>query len=415
MFLTVAPASASRNSPALRRDPAWASLWRRIRTPAAHAPAFPGPAMRPAVISVAVGFAVCSSAAVSEPEPTSDAQRWLAPVGVPEFRPPATWDAWTARRSAIRATLWGLLGDFPARPAVPDVTVVSRTDHDGYVLEKFTFPNGLGSTVPGYLFLPRNAAGKVPAILYCHWHAGQYAVGKEEMLGTNATPVPPGPTLARLGFAVLGIDACCFGERNGQGPGGPGEKGADGEMTASKFSLWAGRTLWGTMVRDDLMALDYLCSRPEVDRARIGATGISLGSTRSWWLAALDDRIRTAVCVACMTRYQNLILTQEMKAHGIYYFVPGMLRHFDTEAVIACAAPRPMLFMTGDRDAGSPVSGIRAIEAGVAPVYRLGGADGAFVSIVYPDTGHVYLPEMWARMVAWMQSRLMGTGGEPAR
>jgi dienelactone hydrolase len=343
---------------------------------------------------------------VSEPEPGASASRWLGSVDVPEWNAPASWDAWMARRSEIRATLWSLLGDFPARPAVPAVTVLSRTEGDGYVLEKFSFPDGLGSTVPGYLFLPRNAGRRVPAILYCHWHAGQYDVGKEEMLRTNATPVPPGPTLARLGFAVLGIDACCFGERDGQGPGGPQEKGAAGEITASKFSLWAGRTLWGTIIRDDLMALDYLCSRPEVDAARIGVTGISMGSTRSWWLMALDDRPKTAVCVACMTRYQDLIGEGKLKEHGIYYFVPGMLRHFDTEAVIACGAPRPMLFMTGDSDPGSPVAGVRAIGARVAPVYKLSGADGAFESIIFPDTGHVYLPEMWARMVGWMRQRL---------
>jgi dienelactone hydrolase len=163
-------------------------------------------------------------------------------------------------------------------------------------------------------------------------------------------------------------------------------------------------------VRDDLMALDYLCSRPEVDASRIGVTGISMGSTRSWWLMALDDRPRTAVCVGCMTRYQDLIEAGAMKEHGIYYFVPGMLRHFDTEAVIACAAPRPMLFMTGDRDPGSPVAGIRNLEARVAPVYALHGAPDDFVSIIYPDTAHVYLPAEWEKMVAWMDLRLRKGG-----
>jgi dienelactone hydrolase len=347
---------------------------------------------------------------MSAPAPETNAGQWLGSVRVPEFSAPADRAAWTAQRAQIRSTLWGLLGDFPARPRVPEVTVISRTDHDGYVLEKFTFGDGLGFTVPGYLFLPKNAAGRVPAILYCHWHAGQWDVGKEEMLRTNATPVPPGPTLARLGYAVLGIDACGFGERNGQGPAGAAEKGGAGELTSSKFSLWAGRTLWGTIVRDDLMALDYLCSRPEVDPARVGVTGISMGSTRSWWLMALDDRPRTAVCVGCMTRYQDLVEAGAMKEHGIYYFVPGMLRHFDTEAVIACAAPRPMLFMTGDRDPGSPVAGIRALEARVAPVYGLLGADGAFVSIIYSDTPHVYLQAEWEKMVAWMDLRLKQGG-----
>lgn len=341
----------------------------------------------------------------ASPEEANTAQ-WLGSLQVPEFTAPATKGAWATQRSAIRATLRTLLGDFPARPKVPDVTVLSRTEHDGYVLEKFTFGDGLGLTVPGYLFLPAGAKGKVPAILYCHWHAGQWDVGKEEMLQTNATPVAPGPTLARLGYAVLGIDACGFGERNGRGPSGTVEKGGAGELTSSKFSLWAGRTLWGTIVRDDLMALDYLCSRPEVDASRIGVTGISMGSTRSWWVMALDDRPRTAVCVGCMTRYQDLILAGSLKEHGIYYFVPGMLKHFDTEAVIACAAPRPMLFMTGDRDPGSPVAGIRNLEAKVSPVYRLEGAGDDFVSIIYPDTPHVYLPAEWEKMVAWMDRRL---------
>jgi dienelactone hydrolase len=344
--------------------------------------------------------------AMSAPTVDANAKLWLGSVKVPDFSAPADRAAWAARRSEIRETLWRLLGDFPERPRVPDVTVLSRTEHDGYILEKFVFGDGLGLSVPGYLFLPAKASGRVPAILYCHWHAGQYDVGKEEMLQHNATPVAPGPTLARLGYAVLGIDACGFGERNGQGPGGLAEKGGAGELTSSKFSLWAGRTLWGTIVRDDLMALDYLCSRPEVDASRIGVTGISMGSTRSWWLMALDDRPRTAVCVGCMTRYQDLILAGALKEHGIYYFVPGMLEHFDTEAVIACAAPRPMLFMTGDRDPGSPVSGIRNLEARVSPIYALEGADGAFVSIIYPDTPHVYLQAEWDKMVAWMDQRL---------
>jgi hypothetical protein len=48
-------------------------------------------------------------------------------------------------------------------------------------------------------------------------------------------------------------------------------------------------------------------------------------------LGAIDDRIRAVVGVACFTRYQDLIATLALRAHGIYYFVPGILRHFDKE------------------------------------------------------------------------------------
>jgi dipeptidyl aminopeptidase/acylaminoacyl peptidase len=335
------------------------------------------------------------------------ADSWLSTApAIPEFVPPEKREIWERRRPGIRRELSQLLGSLPPRPQKPNVRTISREVRDGYTLEKFEFDNGAGAVVPGYLLVPSIHREKLPGILYCHWHGGQYEVGKEELFRTNAAPVPPGPTLARRGYVVLAIDSYGFGERNGKGPGGPDETGQAGELTASKFNLWLGRTLWGMIVRDDLMALDYLVSRPEVDPQRIGVTGISMGATRTWWIMALDDRPRTGVAVACLTRYRNLIEHGGLKYHGIYYYVPGLLNHFDTEAVVALAAPRPLLFMTGDQDGGSPVDGIRSIEASVRPVYGLYGKEADFTSEIYPGIGHVYLPEMWEKTLQWMDRRL---------
>ncbi len=337
----------------------------------------------------------------------SNAEAWLAKTKLaPPLQVPTSLEAWQQQRTEIRAKLNTLLGDLPPRPPVSAFQVLSREDKGSYTLETIQFDNGAGEIVKGYVFVPKNATPqtKSPAILYCHWHGGQYDIGKQELLQTNATPVAAGPALAAAGYIVLGIDAPCFGERNGHGPDGPEQKGSAGEMTAAKFNLWVGRTLWGMMLRDDLTALDYLCSRPEVDAQRIGVTGISMGSTRSWWIMALDDRPRAAVCVGCMTRYEELIRAGMLKAHGIYYFVPGMLQHFDTEAVIALAAPRPMLFMTGDLDAGSPTNGVRHIGTIVSQVYALHGKDTSsyFENTIYPGVGHVYLPEMWEQTLKWL-------------
>jgi dienelactone hydrolase len=343
---------------------------------------------------------------IAQPD-SPDWQRWLHAAGpVPEFAAPDSRAAWQSRRQEIRSRLWQLLGNLPPRPSTPRVETLSRKDRGDYIVEKFQFDNGAGAVVPGYLLLPKGTPGKAPAILYCHWHGGEYDNGKEELFRHEHTPVDPGPTWARHGYAVLGVDAYCFGERNGKGPGGPSEKGGAGEMTASKFNLWVGRSLWGMILRDDLMALDYLVSRPEIDAQRVAVTGISMGATRSWWLMALDDRIRAGVAVACLTRYQNLIAHEGLKYHGIYYFVPGLLNYFDTEAVVALAAPRPLLFQTGDQDAGSPVDGIQVIEQKVRPVYELLGAPSDFQSIIYPGVGHVYLPAMWEKTVSWIDTKL---------
>lgn len=339
--------------------------------------------------------------------PAPAAERWLAAApAVPEFTVPESREAWDTQRLRVRERLEQLVGRLPPRPPVSVVQSLGREDRGDFELESFRFDNGAGASVPGVLLLPKHRRDRVPAILYCHWHGGEYDKGKVELFETEHTPEAPGPVLARRGYAVLAIDAYCFGERNGAGPGGPAEKGGAGELTASKFNLWVGRTLWGMILRDDLIALDYLASRPEVDPTRIGVTGISMGATRSWWLMALDERIKAGVAVACLTRYQNLIRQEGLKYHGIYYYVPNLLNHFDTEAVVALVAPRPLLLMNGDRDDGSPVDGIRLIEQKARPAWQRYGAENSFRSEVYAGVGHVYLPAMWRNTLAWFEQHL---------
>ena len=327
-------------------------------------------------------------------------------VNSPVYPAPKSLDEWKARREETRATLWKLLGDLPPRPAKPGVRMVKREERDGYRLEKLQIDNGAGAQIPGWLLLPKGA-GPFPGILYCHWHAGQYALGKEELwLDAPDKNGTRGETLVRRGYAVLAIDAYGFGERSGLGPDGPQQKGGQEEMSLSKAFLWMGRSLWGMMVRDDQIALDVLSGRPEVDPKRIGATGISMGSTRTWWLAALDDRVSAAVGVCCLTRYEDLLRAGELRAHGIYYFVPGMLKHFDTEAVTSLIAPRPFLTLSGADDTGSPAPGVKKINDFCAEVYRLYGKPDSFKGVLYPGVGHIYTPEMWTEMLEWFGKHL---------
>ena len=327
-------------------------------------------------------------------------------TAAPPFAVPNQLAEWQSKRKAVRETLVKLMGALPPRPKNTEVSSGGRLDKGNYFEERFTFDNGAGAVVPGVVLIPKGNLKKYPAIYYCHWHGGNYDLGKSELFSTHHTPQVPAEVLTQMGFLVVAIDAYCFGERSGKGPDGPQQTGGAEEMSTSKRELWLGRSLWSMMVRDDLMALDYLFSRPDVDVSRVAATGISMGATRTWWLMALDERLKAGVAVGCMTRYEDLINARQLKAHGIYYFVPGMLTHFDTEAIISLAAPRPMLFMTGDEDSGSPVEGIHRIEDVVKRVYKLYGAESSFVNIIYPKTGHVYTPDMWERMTKWMMTHL---------
>jgi dienelactone hydrolase len=326
--------------------------------------------------------------------------------GFPSFQTIAPDSAaeWDGRKAALRERLARLLGDLPPLLA-PDVKVHERLDRENYVLERFSFENGVGDTVYGYLLVPAGRTEPGPAILYNHQHADTYERGKDEIL-TRAYPdldFATGEALVRQGYVVQCIDAYCFGQRRHQGPAGDDESGERVEASLFKTFLWQGRTLWGMMVRDDVLALSYLASRPEVDATRIGAMGMSMGSTRTWWLAAMDERVKVAVCIACLTRYQNLIAHGSLNAHGIYYYVPGILREgIDAESVLGLIAPRPLLTLTGDRDEGSPADGVQLIHAFVKHVYGCYGSEDRFRGVLCPGVGHAYTRAMWGESLRWL-------------
>ncbi|HEY7424188.1 MAG TPA: alpha/beta hydrolase family protein, partial [Gemmataceae bacterium] len=318
---------------------------------------------------------------------------------VPEFTVPANAAEWRERRPQVHKTVVQSLGDWPPRPVPQRVRLVSRELRNGYTLESVAIDNGMDGEISALLLVPDKRTKPAPAILWLH----SSTPDKTQILTphTNGGAEPLGEVFVRAGYVVLAPDACWYGERAGTGPSGRAETGVREEESRFKLHLWMGRTLWGMFVRDDQIALDYLCGRPEVDKTRIGATGMSMGSTRSWWLAAVDERIAAVVGVACLTRYQNLIAHGQLRAHGVYYFVNGLLKHFDIEGVIALIAPRPYLALTGDLDAGSPADGIKVIEAKVGGVYAALDARDHFKNILYPNIGHTYTPEMRAEMLAW--------------
>lgn len=321
--------------------------------------------------------------------------------GAKAFDAPRSRSEWESRRGDVFGKVVESLGDLPPRPAPVRAGTVSRELRRDYVLERVGIDNGVDGEVSALLLVPRNLRGPAPAILWLH----SSTPDKTQIIipGTNGGEESLGEAFVRAGYVVLSPDAYWHGDRAGTGPSGSLETLRTEQESLFKWNLWLGRTLWGMFVRDDQVALDYLWSRPEVDRSRIGATGMSMGSTRAWWLAAVDGRVSAVVAVACFTRYQNLIAHGELRQHGIYYFVDGLLRHFDTEGVLALIAPRPLLALTGELDAGSPADGIEVLNEKLGQVYTALGAGDRFRSILYPETGHTYTPEMRARMLEWFE------------
>ena len=285
--------------------------------------------------------------------------------------------------NARRQELYALLGDLPARRRPLAARQRHEAERDGYILETWELDlNGI-EPVPAYLARPREIKGRCPAVLFNHSHGGGYKIGKQEFVEGRSylQPVPYAKALTDLGCVGLCIDHWVFGERS-----------HTTEQDMFKAMLWQGQVLWGMMVYDSIRALDWLVDRPSVDAARVGTLGISMGSTMAWWLAALDERVKVTVDICCLTDFHTLLAKKGLSGHGIYYYVPGLLKQFTTSQINALIAPRAHLGLAGLQDKLTPVEGLDVIDRELTRVYAEQGHPERWKLLRY-DVGHMETPE----------------------
>jgi len=295
-----------------------------------------------------------------------------------------------------RKRLYELLGDLPDRDRPISTQAVATEEREHYVLEKLMLDlNGI-EPVPAYFARPKQLSRPAPTMLYNHAHGGDYVLGKDEFVnGRDALQDPPyAVELAKRGWCGLCMDAWNFGERRGRT-----------ESELFKEMLWKGQVLWGMMVYDSLRGTDYLVSRPEVDGQRLATAGISMGSTMAWWVAALDERIKVCVDICCLTDYHTLIKTRGLDGHGIYYYVPSLLKHFTTAQINALIAPRPHLGLAGNYDKLTPPEGLDIIDAELKKVYADAGAPDAWKLLRY-EIGHFETAAMRAEILEFLEKWL---------
>lgn len=316
---------------------------------------------------------------------------------------PASGESFRDYQVRRRVELWNLLGDLPPRDRPVTPRLLKTTQHDGYRLEHLELDlNGI-EPVPALLLLPEKRQPKAPGLVYIHAHGGTYDLGKEELLKGRAVLKAYAPVCAEKGIVTLAIDSWCFSERKHVGDGRQGETDAFKEM------LWRGQVLWGMMMYDEVQAVSYLASRPEVDANRIGAFGLSMGSTKAWWLAALDPRVKLCVDLCCLTDYEELIKIHNLRGHGVYYFVPRLLKHFQAHHVNELIVPRAHLSLNGRKDLLTPPAGVERIVNHLTPLYHQHGkAEDCRIELF--DCGHEETPAMRALVLEWFDKHLVAAG-----
>ena len=272
---------------------------------------------------------------------------------------------WQQRRESYRQELLEMLGLSPL-PSRTDLkaTVTGKAEHDEFTVENIHFQSRPGLYVTGNLYVPKQIEKPLPAILYVCGHGGVKKNGV--IYGNKVHYQHHGAWFARHGYVCLTIDTLQLGEIEGIHHG------------TYRYNKWwwlnRGYTPAGVEAWNCVRALDYLQSRKEVDPERLGVTGRSGGGAYSWWIAAIDERIKCAVPVAGITDLENHVVDSTVEGHCDCMFMVNTYR-WDYAQVAALVAPRPLLISNTDRDRIFPLEGVVRTHALARKIYRLYDAD----------------------------------------
>ena len=300
------------------------------------------------------------------------------------------------RLAVVRKKLLESWGGFPEVPCDLAPRKLDELDRDGYKLEKLVIQTFPGVWMTAHAYVPKKE-GKLPAVLCVHGHwkeAKQSPQVQARCIG-----------LAKHGFFVLAVDAFGAGER------GVGEALGEyhGEMTAGTL-FPIGKPLSGIQVYENMRAVDYLQSRPEVDPDKLGITGASGGGNQTMYAGAWDTRFKAVVPVCSVGTYNAYLGA----ACCMCEVVPGAASFCCEGEILGLCAPRGLMIFNATKDANQfSVKEARKSLAVAQTFFDLNDAPAALQQTVF-DWQHDYSQTMRERMYGWMTLKLKGEGdGSP--
>jgi len=290
---------------------------------------------------------------------------------------------WHHRRKAVRATLTSVLG-LPAREPMRAQVQKVRQEGD-LTIEDVIYLWAERAYVTANVVRPTKVDGPLPAIVSPPGWKGHLAQDYYH---------PWAYHMARKGYLVLFIDDPHVKERQAACAGLYGVASA------------AGTPVMGIQVFDTLRGLDYLLTRPDVDPARIGISGLCQGSEQTWLAAALEERFRVVAPVCGTTTYEcwARMPSEIGPLSDPSPYVENILFHTEWDEINACIAPRPLLIASNSGDGWWPKPGFDAVVNRLRQTYSFYGMADNF-DFIWDLRSHSMTPFI-PELEAWFEKHL---------
>ncbi|MBL8290901.1 MAG: acetylxylan esterase, partial [Bryobacterales bacterium] len=307
---------------------------------------------------------------------------------------------WKDKRAQLRQEFLDMIGLSPLPEKTPlHVTITGSIERDDFVVDKLHYQSRPGLYVTANLWRPRVVKERLPAVLL---FVGHYDRGRN---GHKTFMQDQGKWFARNGYVCLIMDSLTRGELPGVHHGlyarAP-QPGGERLWWISRGYHPAGVECWNA-----IRGIDLLTSRPEVDASRIGATGLSGGGAVTFWIAAVDDRVKVAAAHSGLTDWECLVLDRMLRLH-CDCMIPYNTHGWELTTVGALIAPTPFLFVNCDDDLGFPMAANRRIADRLKKAYQLYNRADHFEEYVThgPVGAHSYTPDSRRAIFQWINRHL---------
>lgn len=269
-------------------------------------------------------------------------------------------------------------GDVPL-----DARAFDREEKGGSVREKIVFRGVRDGCVPGYLALPVTVSPPYPCVLLVHG----LGASKEDWWKEATDEEQLARELLSSGFAVTALDIPYHGERTHNN-----RYESAWSMIVDHGRVNKYREMLVQSTGEHRRAIDYLATRPEIDAARIGILGRSVGGLVTFILTAVDPRVMVAVaCATCpMSDYYVDRLGWDVAAK--MRLAPVAPRNY-APAITRAA----FLMLNGDQDEWGTVEDIRAL-------HRLVGSTTK--ELRFFESGHRLPSAFVPKAVEWFRQHL---------
>lgn len=301
-----------------------------------------------------------------------------------------------AYRDSCQQRYKQILGAFPERTELKPV-LTGAIQKQGYKIEKVVYESLPRHHVTANFYIP-DGRGSFPAVLLLCGHEPQ---GKAADVYQKTAAL-----LALNGFAVLVVDPIAQSERNQlvDNTGKPLTRGGTTEHTLiNAVASLVGTSTAAFELWDNMRGIDFLESRPEVDKNRIGCAGNSSGGTQASYLIAFDDRIKVAAtCSYMSSRERNFDLIGAND--GCQHIVNEGMHGLEISDYSIMFAPKPLLILAGRYDFIDYTGTLRA-TAELKDVYKVLNVSEKF-DFFASDEGHGITRMKREVVVTWFRKWL---------